>query len=68
MYNGKSRIYYFVGEIRVKNLWGEFETNLLSNVSKYYIVVDYGDMEYFGQALFIGHLGSLIEAYLWLIR
>ena len=62
--HGKPRIYYFVEDIGENKLWGEFEANRLSDISKYFLVVDWCNIEDFGLAMLMGHVRGLTEAYL----
>ena len=43
---------------------GEFEANRLGNISKYFSVVDWINIDDFEQVMLIGHVKSFIEAYL----
>ena len=56
---------YFVEDIGKNKLRGKFETiNWLSDISKYFLVIDWCSIEDFGLAMLMGHVRGLIEAYL----
>ena len=61
---GKPRIYYFVEDMGKNKMRGKFEANWLSDISKYFLVINWCNIENFGLAMIMGHVRGLIEAYL----
>ena len=59
----KPCVYYFVENTNKNKLRGEFEANRLHEISKYFLVVDWCNIEDFELAMLMGHVRSLIEAY-----
>ena len=51
MCNGKHRMYYFVEDIGERKLCGDFDTYRLSDLSKYFLDVNWCIIEDFGLAM-----------------
>ena len=64
--NGEPRIKYSVENVGENKFWGEFdfEANRRSDISKYFLFVNWCSIDDLGLAMLVSQVRSLVKAYL----